>query len=69
MPCPVCGKTEFSYANSYEICDVCQWENEEFATRHPDETSEANNPLSLNEYRAEWEKNGKVVLGEYDWTK
>jgi hypothetical protein len=53
IKCPVCGKTQFSYANSYEIFPVCMWENEEFALNNPDEESGANK-LSLNQYREKW---------------
>ena len=55
VKCPVCGKYEFSYSNSYEICPVCDWENEEYQIKHPDE-EEGPNSMSLNAYKAAWEK-------------
>ena len=60
VKCPVCKTYEFSYANSYEICPVCNWENEEYQIKHPDD-EEGPNGLSLNAYKAEWKKQ-KVAI-------
>ena len=61
LKCPICGKSEFSYPNSFEICPVCEWENDEFQIKHPDEDGYANE-LSLNEYKTKWLKNKKVAV-------
>ncbi len=64
IPCPVCGKHNFSYANSFEICPICDWENEEYQMNHPNEDGGANG-LSLNEYRQKWRSGmpGKKLVG------
>ena len=28
MKCPVCGKYEFEEYDDYDICPVCNWEND-----------------------------------------
>jgi RNA polymerase subunit RPABC4/transcription elongation factor Spt4 len=50
MKCPVCGKSEFAFANSHEICPVCNWQNDEGQHRDP-EQGECANKMSLNEAR------------------
>lgn len=51
--CPVCGKFEFPYVGSFDVCEVCGWEDDDFQERHPDEEGGANR-LSMNEYRAKF---------------
>lgn len=51
--CPVCGRHEFSGYDSYEICPVCDWQDDSFQEEFPDEGGCANNN-SLNEARAAW---------------
>lgn len=51
--CPVCGRYEFSGYDSYEICPVCDWQDDSFQEEFPDECGCANNN-SLNEARAAW---------------
>ena len=46
--CPVCGKHYFTEKNSYEICPVCGWENDEVQRQDPDYAGGANE-ISLNE--------------------
>ena len=48
--CPVCGQTEFSEIGSYEICDVCGWEDDDYQMRFPDSDGGANH-ISLNQAR------------------
>lgn len=48
VQCPVCRQHEFTCANSYEICPVCDWENEEYQMKYPDE-EEGPNGMSLNQ--------------------
>ncbi|MDR1019495.1 MAG: hypothetical protein LBL73_01955 [Synergistaceae bacterium] len=59
--CPICGEYAFEYANSYDICPVCHWEDEEYQIKHPDEEDGPNGGMSLNQYRAEWEKRRKTA--------
>ena len=61
IKCPVCGRTEFAYSNSYEICPVCEWENCEFQFKHPDDDAGPNG-TSLNVYKSEWERKSKVAI-------
>lgn len=43
--CPVCGKT---HVNDYDICEVCNWENDPVQLKKPDLTGGANR-MSLNQ--------------------
>ena len=53
IKCPICGEHEFSYANSYEICPVCEWENCEFQYKYQDDDAGPNG-MSMNDYRNNW---------------
>jgi rubredoxin len=54
--CSVCGfATISSDYSSYDICEICGWEDEAYQNEHPDETGFANG-LSLNQYRKKWLK-------------
>ena len=46
--CPVCGEYEFDEEDSYDICEVCGWEDDGFQERHPDYEGGANH-MSLNQ--------------------
>lgn len=59
MKCPVCGKYEFEREGDFNVCRVCNWENDGFQYRHPDEDGGANR-MSLNQAREAW-KNGERV--------
>lgn len=52
--CPICGKTEFSSWNSYEICPECGWEDYYAQEEFPDDDL-GPNYMSLNEYKAKYE--------------
>ena len=58
--CPVCGKYEFSKPNSFEICEVCGWQNDRYQENNPDEEDCANE-ISLNEAKRRYE-NGTLDL-------
>lgn len=58
--CPVCGKYEFENKNSFDICPVCNWEDDGVQLDDPDWTEGANQ-MSLNEAREVY-KNGLQVL-------
>lgn len=53
--CPLCGK---QWVMEYEICDVCNWENELIAYENPDYDHGVNH-LSLNEAKQWYAKYGK----------
>lgn len=47
--CPVCGKFTFPGKVSFEICDVCGWQDDLVDENDPDDMTI--NPMSLEEYR------------------
>lgn len=55
MICPVCGEHHFKMAGFYEICPVCDWEDESCQRKHLDE-DECAHLISLNEARRRWRK-------------
>ena len=58
--CPVCGMYEFPEKDSFDVCQVCGWEDDWYQLIKPDLAGGANR-LSLNQFRKEWEAepNGK----------
>ena len=57
--CPICGRYEFPDDNSFDICPVCNWEDDLVQLDDPDEEGCANR-MSLNQARKAWQ-NGKRV--------
>ena len=57
--CPVCGMYEFSHMGSYEVCEVCGWEDDWVQLDDPDYTGGANR-LSLNQFRKAWKEGQKA---------
>lgn len=57
--CPVCSKHSFRCVDSFEICPVCGWWNEAYCEDYPDDGG-AENTVSLNEARANFEKCGRA---------
>lgn len=53
--CPVCEKYMFSDWGSFEICEICGWEDDPQQAEYPDEDRCANE-LSLNDYREKFKK-------------
>lgn len=53
--CPVCGRYEFSETDSFDVCEVCGWEDDELQEDDPDYSGGAN-PMSLNEAREAWKE-------------
>lgn len=58
--CPVCAETEFSEGGSYEICEVCNWEDDPVQLSEPDLATGANH-MSLTEARQIWAETGKPI--------
>lgn len=54
--CPCCGKT---LVEDYDICDVCNWENDPVQRWKPDSAGGAN-VMSLNEARRVWLAHGEI---------
>lgn len=48
--CPCCKKHKFEEPGKYEICPVCNWEDDPKQRKDPDYAGGANE-LSLREYR------------------
>ena len=48
MKCPVCGKYEFEEYDDYDICPVCNWENDGLQYNDHNYAGGAND-LSVNE--------------------
>jgi len=53
--CPCCGQHHFKEPDYYETCPVCHWQDDLLQRLEPDFAGGAND-LSLNDYKAEWEK-------------
>lgn len=54
--CPVCGKYEFEEQGSFDICDVCGWEDDPLQLNDPDLELGANE-MSLNQAIKQYNKN------------
>lgn len=53
MKCPICGKYEFEEYDDYDICPVCNWEND--GLQYDDHNyAGGSNHLSVNEARIEY---------------
>lgn len=57
--CPVCGEYEFSERGSFDICEVCGWEDDLVQEELRDETNCANQ-MSLNQARKTWRINSNI---------
>lgn len=56
IECPVCGKR---YVNDYDICPVCNWENDPIQRDHPSMTGGAN-IMSLDEAKKAYSSGERV---------
>ena len=54
--CPVCGK---SHVEEYDICEICNWENDPVQSQMPDFAGGANK-MSLNQARKAYQT-GQLV--------
>ena len=57
--CPICGKYEFEEENSYDICEVCGWEDDLYINEDGEYDTGANH-VSYEEAKEAW-ANGKTV--------
>ena len=55
IKCPVCSEYDFTMDNNFDVCPVCEWENDGVQLDDPNYRGGANE-LSLNEFRANWQK-------------
>jgi len=55
IKCPVCGLYDFERRNDFDICEICEWQNDGVQMGDPDYDGGANSE-SLNQYRARWQK-------------
>ncbi len=53
MKCPVCGKYDFPEENTFDICEICGWENDGVQAADHNYAGGANH-LSVNEARIEF---------------
>ena len=58
-PCPCCGARVFEELGEYDICPVCNWEDDPFQSKNPDRGGGANE-MSLNEAREAFRQGKKV---------
>lgn len=61
--CPICGQYEFPFWDSYDICDVCGWEDDLYINDEGKEDTGANH-MSPRVARVLW-KHGKTLY-DYD---
>lgn len=54
--CPVCNRTDLE---DFEVCPVCEWQNDQYQRTHPDAEGCANN-MSLNQAREAYRKGEKI---------
>ena len=54
-PCPCCGQLTLDEVSSYEICNVCGWEDDPVQSTDPDYAGGANKE-SLNEAKKRWQE-------------
>ena len=58
--CPVCGMYEFEEYDSFDVCNICGWEDDAIQENDPDYRGGANR-MSLNEAKEAY-KNGKKII-------
>ena len=51
--CPCCGEKTIKELDDYEICPVCDWEDDPGQSEYPDDDLGANT-MSLNDFREAW---------------
>ena len=61
FPCPCCGNLTLSEINTFEICNVCFWEDDPIQSSDPNYSGGANN-CSLIQARNAWRKREKTLI-------
>ena len=56
VPCPCCGYPTLTARNMYEICELCNWEDDGQDDAHADEVWGANHDYSLARARENFKK-------------
>ncbi len=59
-PCPVCEQVIFEEGGSYDICEVCGWEDDPVQEAEPELATGANH-MSLTKARQHWTEHGKPI--------
>ncbi len=59
IKCPVCGKYTFEAWGDFDVCEVCNWENDPIQYYKPDYPGGANH-MSLNEARQAYREGRQV---------
>lgn len=54
--CPVCGEIETPNPGNFEICEVCEWQDDPLQREDPNDKDGPNGGLSLKEYKKQWEE-------------
>lgn len=62
--CPICGAYEFPYEHSFDICEVCGWEDDLYINDDGEEDTGANR-CTPRVARMLW-KHGKTIDDFYD---
>ena len=55
FPCPCCGSRVIDASGTYEVCEVCGWEDDPVQLADPDYSGGAN-AESLNAARMRWQQ-------------
>lgn len=62
QPCPCCGCLTLREPGAYEVCEVCDWEDDPLARRDPDTPSPPNHGVTLDICRASWYTEHAIIL-------
>jgi Zn finger protein HypA/HybF involved in hydrogenase expression len=57
--CPCCQDNTLEEADAYEICPLCNWEDDPFQKEHPQKSGA--NSISLQSARLQWETTGQPI--------
>ena len=61
IKCPICHESEFERENDFDVCDICEWENDGVQMDDPDYAGGANY-ISLNQYKVRWQSRGVMEV-------
>ncbi len=59
-PCPVCGSEVIEEEGNFEVCPVCNWEDDNLQRDEPDYTGGANE-MSLNQAKEAYRKGLPII--------